>query len=109
MKLPLPLCLALCFSSLSCERHAELKREIATIDAALKQDQASIQKYDQDIASLGGTSAVPRINEQTQLKQDQLRPLEFENPPRERKLSAIEAEFARLKPLVEAYKAAHLK
>jgi hypothetical protein len=109
MKLPLLFCLALSFSGISCERHAQLKREIAALDAACKTDEAAIQKYDQDIAALGGTNALPRLNEQAQLKQDQLRPLEFANPPRERDLTALETEFAKLKPAAEAYKAAHLK
>ena len=42
-------------------------------------------------------------------KENQLRPLEFVNGPRERKLSAIETEFAKLKPAAEAFKAAQPK
>ncbi|WP_395753502.1 hypothetical protein [Prosthecobacter sp.] len=109
MKLPLFLCLALTFSFTSCERHPELKRELSALGAACKQDEAAIQKLDQDIASLGGTSAISRYTEQAQLKQEQLRPLELSNPIRERQLSTMETEFARLKPAAEAYKAAHLK
>lgn len=109
MKLPLFLCLALTFAFTSCERHPELKRELSALEASCKQEEAAIQKLDQDIASLGGTSAITRFAEQTQLKQEQLRPFEFANPPRERQLSALETEFARLKPAAEAYKAAHLK
>ncbi|WP_395741474.1 hypothetical protein [Prosthecobacter sp.] len=109
MKLPFSLCLAFAFSFTSCERHAELKRELASLQASSKQDEAAIQKLDQDIASFGGTGATSRYSEQAQLKQEQLRPLEFAIPPRERQLSAIETEFARLKPAAEAYKAAHLK
>lgn len=47
--------------------------------------------------------------EQGQIKENQLRPLEFVNGPRERKLSAIETEFAKLKPAAEAFKAAQPK
>jgi hypothetical protein len=109
MKLPLLLCLALSLTSASCERHAELKREITALDATIKQDEAATRQYEKDIAALGGRDAVSRIVEQTQFKLDQLRPLELDNPIRERKLTAIETEFARLKPAAEAFKAAQPK
>lgn len=95
--------------SLSCERHAELKREIATLDAAVKKDEAATQQYDKDIASLGGREGLRRFIEQAQIKEELLRPLEFVNGPRERKLSAIETEFAKLKPAAAAFKAAQPK
>ena len=109
MKLPLIFCLAFCFTSASCERHAELRREITALDATFKQDEAAAKQYEKDIAALGGRDAVRRIVEQTQIKQDQLRPLELVTPSRERKLSAIETELAQLKPAAEAFKAAQLK
>ena len=110
MKPPLCFCcLVLCWTSLSCERHAELKREIAVLDAAAKKDESATQQYDKDMAELGGREGLPRLLEQAQSKADQLRPLEFANGPRERKLSAIETEFARLKPAAEAFKAAQPK
>ncbi len=106
MKLPLLFCLALGLTGTSCERHADLKREISALDATFKQDEAATRQYEKDIAALGGKDAVPRIIEQTQIKQEQLRPLELGNPIRERKLTAIETAFARLKPAAEAFKAA---
>jgi len=109
MKLPLIFCLAFCLTSTSCERHAELRREITALDATFKQDEAAARQYEKDIAALGGRDAVRQIVEQTQIKQDQLRPLELVTPSRERKLSAIETELAQLKPAAEAFKAAQLK
>ncbi len=110
MKPPLCFCyLVLCLTSLSCERHAELKREVAALDAKLKQDEAAIRQHEKDIAELGGREGLTRLLEQTQIKEGQLRPLEFINAPRERKLSAIETEFAMLKPAAEAFKAAQPK
>lgn len=110
MKQPLCFCcLVLCLTSLSCERHAELKREIAALEATLIKDEAATQQYDKDIAALGGKEGLTRLLEQAQIKADQLRPLEFVNGPRERKLSAIETEFAMLKPAAEAFKAAQPK
>lgn len=110
MKPPLLFCcLALCVASLSCERHAELKREIAALDATVKKDESATQQYDKDIAALGGREGLIRLLEQAQIRADQLRPLEFINAPRERKLSAIETEFAKLKPAAEAFKAAQPK
>ncbi len=96
-------------TSLSCERHAELKREVSALDAKFKQDEAATRQYEKDIAALGGKEGLPHLLEQAQIKEDQLRPLEFANGPRERKLSAIETEFAKLKPAAEAFKAAQPK
>lgn len=110
MKLPsFFCCLVLCLTSLSCDRHAELKREIATLDATLKKDESATQQYDKDIAALGGREGLMHLLEQGQIKENQLRPLEFVNGPRERKLSAIETEFAKLKPAAEAFKATQPK
>ena len=109
MKLPLFLCLALCLLGTSCERHKELQTEITALEANVKQDEAAIQQYEKDIAALGGTEALSRIVEQTQIKQDQIRPLEFVNAPRERKLSAIETELNALRPAADALKAAQTK
>ncbi|MFC5454648.1 hypothetical protein [Prosthecobacter fluviatilis] len=105
----LSFCMAFCLTSLSCERHTELRREIAALDARIKKDKADTLQYEQDIAALGGKEALPRISQQAQETEDQVRPLEFVNAPRERKLSAIESGFAMLKPAAEAYKAANLK
>ncbi|MCF7786666.1 MAG: hypothetical protein K9N47_11130 [Prosthecobacter sp.] len=102
-------CLVLCLTSLSCERHEELQREIASLETTLKKDEAATQQYDKDIAALGGKEGLTRLLEQAQIKADQLRPLEFVNSPRERKLSAIETKFAILKPTAEAFKAAQPK
>ncbi|MDI1311405.1 hypothetical protein [Prosthecobacter sp.] len=102
-------CLALCLTSLSCERRAELKREIAALTASFKQDEALTRQYEKDIAAVEGKEFLNRSLQQAEIKQDQLRTLEFINAPRERKLSAIEAEFATLKPAAEAFKAAHHK
>ncbi|WP_294400413.1 hypothetical protein [Prosthecobacter sp.] len=96
-------------TSLSCERHEELQREIASLETTLKKDEAATQQYDKDIAALGGKEGLTRLLEQAQIKADQLRPLEFVNSPRERKLSAIETKFAILKPTAEAFKAAQPK
>lgn len=109
MKLPLPICLTLCLWCVSCERQAQLQHEVTALSATVKQDEAAVQRYETDIAALGGIDAVKRINERIQLKEDQLRPLEFANPIRERSLAAVEAELARLKPAAEAYKAAQPK
>ena len=109
MKLPLLFCLALCLTNASCERQAELRREISALETTFKQDDAAVRQYEKDIAALGGRDAVTRIAEQTQIKQEQLRPLELAPPSRERKLSAIETELAQLKPVAEAFKAAQLK
>lgn len=110
MKLPfLSCCLALCLTSLSCERRAELQREFTALDAKFKQDEAATHQYEKDIAELGGREGLIRLLEQAQIRADQLRPLEFVNAPRERKLSAIETEFAKLKPAAEAFKAAQPK
>lgn len=110
MKLP-PFfcCLVLSLTSLSCDRHAALKSEIAALDATLKKDESATQQYDKDIAALGGREGLTHLLEQVQIKENQLRPLEFVNGPRERKLSAIETEFAKLKPAAEAFKAAQPK
>lgn len=102
-------CLALCWANLSCERHAELKREIAALDDKFKQDEAATRQCEKDIAALGGREGLIRLLEQAQIRADQLRALEFVNAPRERKLSAIETEFAKLKPAAEAFKAAQPK
>ncbi len=102
-------CLVLCLTSLSCERHAELQREIATLEAKVKHDEAATRQYDKDIAALDGREGLNRIVQQAQIKDEQLRPLEFVNAPRERKLSAIESGFAKLKPAAEAFKAAQPK
>ncbi|WP_395744452.1 hypothetical protein [Prosthecobacter sp.] len=109
MKPLLPFSLVLCLMGVSCERHAELRREISALDATVKQDEAAVRQYDKDIAALGGKDAVSRFTEQARIKQDQMRSLEFVNGPRERKLSAIEAEFNTLKPAAEAFKAAQPK
>ncbi len=109
MKLPLLFCLALCLTNASCERQAELRREITVLESTFRKDEAATRQYEADIAVLGGRDAVSRIIEQTQLKQDQIRPLELVTPSRERKLSAIETELAQLKPAAEAFKAAQLK
>lgn len=110
MKLPpFYCCLVLCLTSLSCDRHAELKRELAVLDAAVKKEESATLQYDKDIATLGGREGLTRLVEQAQIKETQLRPLEFVNGPRERKLSAIETEFAKLKPAAEAFKAAQPK
>lgn len=110
MKPPLSFCfLVLCLTSLSCERHAELKREITALEVTFKQDEAATLQYDKDIAALGGREGLNRILQQTQINEAQLRPLEFVNAPRERKLTAIETEFAKLKPAAEAFKAAQPK
>lgn len=102
-------CLALCLTSISCERHAELRREIVALDATFKQSEAATRQYEKNLAALGGKEALNSIVQQTEIKQDQLRPLEFVNGPRARKLSAIETEFAKLKPAAEAFKAAQFK
>ncbi len=102
-------CLVLCLAGTSCERQEDLKREIAALDASFKKDEAAARQYEKDIAALGGKESLKRIVEQTQSKEAQLRPLEFVNAPRERKLSAIEADFAKLKPAAEAFKAAQPK
>lgn len=110
MKPPVLFCgLMLCLTSLSCERHAVLRKEVSTLSATIKKDQAAIQQYDKDIAALGGKEALPRLVQQGLDKETELRPLEFVNGPRERKLSAIESEFAVLKPAAEAFKAANSK
>lgn len=110
MKPPLHFCcLALCLTSISCERHAELKREIATLEATFKKDDAATRQHEKDIASLGGMDALKSIVQKAEFKATQLRPLEFVNAPRQRKLSAIETEFAKLKPAAEAFKAAQSK
>lgn len=110
MKPPLLFCcLALCLAGVSCERHAELKREIAALDATVKRDEAAIRQYENDIATLGGRESLSRIVDQAQIKEEQLRPLAFVNAPRERRLKSIETEFARLKPAAEAFKAAQPK
>jgi hypothetical protein len=94
---------------MSCERHVELRREISALDATFKQDEAATRQYEKDIAALGGKEALNSIVQQAEIKENQLRPLEFVNAPRERKLSAIETEFATLKPAAEAFKAAQSK
>lgn len=107
MKLPHTLCLVLCLSSLSCDKHTELQREIATLEAACKQDEAAARQYEQDIAAAGGSNALTRLAEQTEMTQARVRPLEFQNAAKERKWSAIESKFAKLKTAADAFKAAH--
>lgn len=109
MKLSLSFCLVLCFTSMSCERHEQLRREIFALDAAHKKEEEAIRQCEADIAAHGGNSALTLINGQMQVQQEKMRPLEFDNPSRERKWAAIEAEYARLKPAVEAFKAAQSK
>lgn len=109
MKRPLSLCLALCFTGISCDHHEQLRREIAVLDATNKREDAAMRQYEADIAAHGGTSALPIISGQIQTQQEKMRPLELSYPTRERKWAAIAAEFARLKPAAEAYKAANLK
>jgi hypothetical protein len=93
----------------SCEKHAILQQEIATLEAAVKADQAAVSKYEQDIAALGGLSIEDKLKQQTAEAEARTLALDFDNAARQRKWSAIETEFAKLKPAAEAYKAAHAR
>ena len=93
----------------SCDKHAILEREIATLELAAKADQDAAQKYEQDIAALGSMSIEDKFKQQRLEAEARILALEFDNAARQRKWSAIEAEFAKLKPAAEAYKAAHAR
>ncbi len=93
----------------SCDKHVILQREIATLEAAVKADQAAASKYEQDIAALGGMSIEDKLKQQAAEAEQRILALDFDNAARQRKWSAIETEFAKLKPAAEAYKAAHAR
>ncbi|HRH96766.1 MAG TPA: hypothetical protein PLB55_12565 [Prosthecobacter sp.] len=79
------------------------------MELAAKADQDAAQKYEQDIAALGSMSIEDKFKQQRLEAEARILALEFDNAARQRKWSAIEAEFAKLKPAAEAYKAAHAR
>ena len=103
----LPLAFTLLASS--CDKHAMLEREIATLESAVKADQDAAKKYEQDMAALGGLMIEDKLKQQAADAEARNLALEFENAARQRKWLAIEAGFSKLKPAAEAYKAAHAK
>jgi hypothetical protein len=104
-----PLLPALALLMSSCERHELLEREIATLELSVKENESAIRKHEADVAALGGSGVLDKLNEQTAAAQQRVTALEFENNSRDRKWSAIEAEFSQLKPAAEAFKASQPK
>ena len=93
----------------SCDPHAALNREIATLEAAVKADQETAKQHEENIAALGGLGIEDKLKQQTANVEKNIQAIEFDNAARDRKWSAIAAEFSQLKPAAETYKAAHLR
>lgn len=86
-----------------------LEREIATLEATVKAGQDAAKKYEQDITALGGLMIEEKLKQQAADAEARILALEFDNAARQRKWSAIETDFSKLKPAAEAYKAAQAK
>jgi len=93
----------------SCDKHSVLQQEVTALKSTVQSDQEAARQYGNDIAALGGSNALSKINQETPARQERIQLLEFENAARDRKWSAIETEFATLKPAAEAYKTAQAK
>ena len=93
----------------SCERHEPLEQQIAALEVSVKENENAIGKYEADINTLGGSGMLATLDEQSSAVQQRVTALEFENNSRDRKWSAIEAEFTRLRPAAEAFKSSQPK
>jgi hypothetical protein len=105
MKRHLIICIALGFSAVSCEKHDVLKRGAAELDAMIQKDQAAIDLYEQNIRSLGGREALEKLRGQAEMLRVRVDALRQQNDSRRKKWAAIDAEFSKLKPAAEAFKA----
>jgi hypothetical protein len=105
MKPHLIICIFVGLSSASCEKHGELKMEVAALDAMIQKDQAAVEHYEQSIRPLGGREGLEKLRLQAEILRIRVDALGQQNSSRREKWAGIDAKFSKLRPAAETFKA----